>query len=154
MENKETSVVVAEEQEKDLVMASNPVDFFSGVGNIWTSLPQDGSRESKLALLNAMDNTEANLRDICGTVLDIENIVCHSIRLQTDSGEEIDAVRTVLIATDGKCYATVGDGVRASLAKMFAVLGMPPWKPSIKVSPKEVTTRRGYRVLKLETVLK
>ena len=146
--------LVVSQNEKAEIAPANPSEFFTGasVGRIWTSLPMDGSRTSKIKLINSIENVKANLRDIPGQVIEVTNIVCHSVVFQTDNGEEIEGVRTVLIDSNGDCYATVSDGIRSSLARIFAVVGMPPWEPPVKMAAREVKTRKGFRVMKLELV--
>lgn len=136
-------------EEKALVAI--PEDMFGGhgPGRLWTTIPSDGSRENAAKIANAMDDAES-LRDYMGQVLEIENVLLHDVVLEGENGEEIPAVRTVLIGADGTCYAAVSNGVISSLQKIFALVGVGPWTPPLKVVAKEVNTRKGRRTLRLK----
>lgn len=136
-------------EEKSLALI--PEDMFGGqgLGRLWTTIPNDGSRESAAKIANAMDEAES-LRDHMGEVLEIENVLLHDVTLEGENGEEIPAVRTVLIGADGTCYAAVSNGVISSLQKIFALVGVGPWTPPLKVVAKEVNTRKGRRTLRLK----
>lgn len=136
MPDKDTSLMVAEEM------------FGAGMGRVWTSIPNDGSRKSIAAISNAMDDAES-LRDHLGEVLEIENILLHDVTIEREDGEDFPAVRAVLIGSDGTCYASVSSGVISSLQKILTLAGMAPWTPPLRLVAREVNTRKGRRTIRL-----
>lgn len=66
------------------------------------------------------------------------------------SREYMPVIRVVLIAQDGKTLAFTSDGVVASLDMIRALRGDGPYDPPLPVVVKEVKTRRGFRLYKLQ----
>ncbi|PAE45518.1 hypothetical protein CHH95_21970, partial [Bacillus licheniformis] len=76
------------------------------------------------------------------------------VTMQDDqTGEDIQALRIVLLAKDGTGYHSVSQGVAQAMQRIIALVGMGPWTDEpLKISPKEVKTRRGYKTLTLQLV--
>lgn len=64
--------------------------------------------------------------------------------------EYVPVVRVVLMSRDGKTLAFTSDGIVASLDMIRALRGDGPWEPALNVVVREVKTRRGYRLYKLQ----
>ncbi len=144
-ENKELQVVESQEQ----LVVGNP--FKQENNFFFSSIVDDGSRESKVAIYNAMNDVDAKISDFVGETLEIVDVIAHSIdMLDEQTGEVIKSVRTVLVGKDGTNYQAVSGGVVSSLQKIFNIVGYPSWKDNpIKVIPREQRTRRGFRTLTL-----
>jgi hypothetical protein len=123
----------------------------NGMSRLWTTLPNDGSRAAAVIVENAMSDA-GSIRDHIGAVLEVENILLHDVVIEGESGEDIPAVRAVLIDSKGQGYAAVSNGVISSLQTLMALCGPGPWTPPLKVVPREVKTRKGYRTLRLKLV--
>jgi hypothetical protein len=123
----------------------------NGMGRLWTTLPSDGSRSAAVVVENAMSDAES-IRDHIGAVLEIENVLLHDVVIEGENGEDVPAVRAVLIDSKGQGYAAVSNGVISSLQTLMALCGPGPWNPPLKVVPREVKTRKGYRTLRLKLV--
>lgn len=66
------------------------------------------------------------------------------------SRDYLPVVRVVLIGDGGRTLAFTSDGVVASLDMIRALKGDGPFQPPLNVIVREVTTRRGYRLYKLQ----
>jgi len=130
----------------------NAMDFFSEAGtkkqwfNVATPL-------EALQVIAAMDDTDFKLGDCRGQIIDCVQIVAHESEFENKEHELIAAVRTVIIDSQGKSYGSVAQGVRDSVASLFAMIGFPPYNPPIKLTPVEKTTRAGFKTLKLIPVV-
>lgn len=118
----------------------------------YCSIPDDGKRENKVAIYNAINTEGERLIDHIGETLDIVDIAAHTIQVANEqTGEISEVLRTILIASDGTTYSCVSSGVMESLKKIFAIVGVPSWaNDPVHIIPKEIRTRGGRRVLTLE----
>lgn len=123
----------------------------NGMGRLWTSLPDDGSRETVAKITNAMSEA-VSLREYMGKVLEIENVLLHDVVLEGENGEDVPAVRVVLLDPEGNGYAAVSNGVISSLQLFMALAGPAPWRPPLKLVAREVNTRKGRRTIRLKMV--
>lgn len=122
--------------------------------NFFCSLQDDGSRASKIAIYNAIQNAEKNVDDFINKELLITDVVVHPIEIvDENTGEIKNMLRTILIDVDGIGYAAVSYGVLTSLQKIFGIIGLPSWKEEpLRVVPKKETTRNGNKVTTLALV--
>lgn len=108
--------------------------------------------DSKKAILNAMTNAKP-IADDLGTVINLENIVAQAVTVNdAATGDEVDAVRVILIDADGTAYAAVSDGIMGSLRDIFAVLGEPStWAAPLPVTVTEnqgsIKGRKYYKIV-------
>lgn len=121
-----------------------------GTELFWASIADDGTRESRAKVLNAIDNAES-FRDVKEPVT-VKDVIVHNVEFVNEDGEIVQATRVVFVGPDGKSYASVANGVVSSLKKIFGLFGLPPWVPPLKLAPKEVKTRKGFRTLRVEVV--
>lgn len=116
----------------------NPDDKF------FCSIQDDGTRKSKVAIYNAINNAENSLTDFIGKPLEIVDVVAHPVTLtDEETGEIVQALRVVLIDKNGVGYTAVSQGITNSLARIFKIIGMPTWKEPVKMEVKQVKTRNG-----------
>lgn len=95
-------------------------EFGNAKQEVFTSLPDDGTIETKALVFNAMNDTDYALRDYVGKVIEITNFVAHKITLEDEkTGEITRATRCVFIDKDGKTYGTVSSGINQSMVKLF-----------------------------------
>ncbi len=124
-------------------------DIFEGQPTkLWASL-DTSTEEGKINLIKALGNADYSAEDLAKVPFPTENIVVHQVNIETEDGETIEANRTVLIGPDGQTASFVSQGVISSLRNIFAVFGLPPWKPPLALSVKEVRTRKGWKTLNL-----
>lgn len=137
----ETMMVVREDVASvDLVETlKNPM------GQFFCSIEDDGTRASKAKIFNAVNGSDEAIADHIGEVLEIVDIVAHPVELvDEETGEIVQALRTVLIDVNGKSYTAVSQGIASALSKVFAIVGMPSWKDEpVKMKIKQVKTRNG-----------
>ena len=116
--------------------------------NFYCSIKNDGTRKSAIAIYNAINSADESLGDHIGDVIEVVNIVAHPVEVTDEqTGEIIEALRTVLIDKKGKSYVAVSQGITNSLSRIFSLIGTPDngaWeKEPVKMKIKQVKTRNG-----------
>lgn len=141
MEN--TNLVVQDVAKVDLVeQLKNPN------GQFYCSIQNDGSRKTQVAIFNAINSADESLSDHINEVIEVVNVVAHPVELlDEETGEIVQALRTVLVAKDGKSYTAVSGGITNALSRIFSIIGSPDngaWeKEPVKMKVKQVKTRNG-----------
>lgn len=143
------------ENENKMMVVTNDVASVSLVDQLknplsefYCSIENDGSRKSQIKIYNAVNSVNEQLADHINEVLEIVNIVAHPVELlDEETGESFTALRTVLIDKNGVSYGAVSGGITNSLARIFAIVGMPDnkaWeKEPVKIKVKQIQTRNG-----------
>lgn len=144
--------VVAVENNGDI--ATYTIDDLTNVNSsFFCSIQDDGTRESKVKIYNALNTQGEQLSDHLNEELKIVDVSAHTINVMDKTGELSQTLRTVLIAEDGTTYQAVSGGVISSLQKIFAIVGFPSWKDEpVVLKPVNVKTNNGFKVLTLELV--
>lgn len=122
----------------------------TGTLQFYCSIKDDGTRESKVAIYNAINNVEKSLDECKGEVINVVNVVAHPQTITNNDGEIIECLRIVLIDENGVGYHTVASGVMNSLEKIFNIVGMPTYNPPLAMIPREQKTRNGYKTLLID----
>ena len=139
--NTNTEVMVREDYAPTsmLDMLTNPE------GNFFCSIENDGTKESKISIYNAINSAEKSIADMIGKSIEIADVVAHPITIVDEkTGEIVETLRTVIIDKNGVAYQAVSAGINNSLQKLFTVFGMPSWKNDpVKVEVRQVQTRNG-----------
>ena len=164
-----------EEQAQELVVVQNEDSAFSvtptkveivedgtvaifdpkNLSRFYTSIPQDGSRASKIKNFNAVTNTTAALDDVVGQALEVEHIVAHQVQLANrETGEAFDAIRVILVTTDGDSYSTASVPFYNAVQTLFSAGITAPFTPAlkIKVVKKASKTNNAHKFLTFEVV--
>ena len=131
------------------------LDMLTAADNqFYCSIPDDGTRKSKIDIYNAISNAEYKLDDFINKELKIRDVVVHPVEIVDEkTGEVSNMLRTILIDTQGKGYAAVSYGVLSSLQRMFYIVGKPSWKDEpLTILVKKETTRNGNKVTTLTLV--
>lgn len=130
--------------------------FGNAKQEVFTSIVDDGTLESKALVFNAMNDTDYALRDYVGKIIEITNFVAHKIQIEDErTGEITNATRCVFIDKDGKTYGTVSSGINQSMVKLFGTVGFPTtWENPLPIKIMEKTGRRGFRFLTIGLALK
>ena len=118
------------------------------------SIKDDGTRKSRVAIYNAINNAEEQLIQHINEELAIVDVVAHEVVLpDMQTGEAVRCLRTVLISADGKGYQAVSEGVTSALSKIFSIVGLPSWADEpVIIKPKQITTKKGFKVTTLELI--
>lgn len=137
----------------------NLLEQFKNPDNMfYCSIAMDGKRETKKAVYNAIQNATDRCENHINKTIDIVNVIAHPVELADDeTGEIITAVRTVLIAKDGKSYEAVSGGIANAISRIMSIMGSPEggeWeKEPVKAMIVQKPTRNGNnKILSLELV--
>ena len=139
-------------ENKNMMMVQNDVASIDLVeqlknptGSFFCSIKDDGTRKSKVAIYNAVNGADESIADHIGETLEVVDVVAHPVTItDEETGEILEALRTVLVTKDGKAYTAVSQGITNSLARIFSIVGMPSWKDEpVKMKIKQVKTRNG-----------
>lgn len=111
-------------------------------------------RASKVKLYNAISDSENSLDDNKGVVLEITDMVAHPITLQDEqTGEDVQAMRVVLVDKDGVGYHAVSQGIVSSMQRIIGIVGQGPWSDDpLKITVVEKKTRKGFKTLTVKLV--
>ncbi|HDR4470848.1 MULTISPECIES: hypothetical protein [Bacillus cereus group] len=122
-----------------------------GAKDVFFSSIQSKDRKSAIKVYNAINSSENPLADHRGEVLQITDMVAHAITLEDEvTKENVDALRVVLVAKDGKAYHAISQGVVSSIQKIISIVGPAPWNEPLEIVPVEVKTRKGFKTLTLQ----
>lgn len=127
-------------------------------GKFFCSIKDDGSRKSKVAIYNAINNPEKRIADMINTVIEAVNVVAFPVSLvNEETGEINDCLSTVIIDKNGVGYAATSEGITNSLSRIFSIVGMPndgAWeKEPVKMKIRQINTRNGdNKILSIELV--
>lgn len=150
--NEMTTAVVA----RGDIAGVNLLDSFKDPsGNFYCSITDDGKRSTKVAIFNAINSADESLADHINEVLEVVNVVAHPVTLvDENTGEVVNALRTVLIDKNGKAYTAVSGGIASALSRIMSIIGEPTggaWeKEPVRMKIKQVKTRNG--VNKVNTI--
>jgi hypothetical protein len=148
----ETSVATQENNLAAVNSTSAAVGFFGNQFAMWTSLPI----EDKIAVAQAMGDANYNIREYFkgdqAEPIEVVHALAHVVDVLTEENELVKANRIVLIDKNGKTYSSVAEGVKTSLGNIFALFGLPPFNPPLKIKAEEVLTRRKRYTLNLKPV--
>lgn len=147
IQNQESQIVVAGTEGQQQVSVT---DQFTGRSvAFYTSIVDDGTRESKIAIYNALNESGERLQDQVNKTLEIKDLAAFPVEIVSDDGEIVNAMRMIFIGTDGTQYASVATGVYSSLQKIIGIVGPAPWDPALRVTPVMQKTRRGFNTMVL-----
>lgn len=142
-----TALVTAADMAKpDLIEGfQNPGKTF------FSSIEDDGTRESKIKIYNALNNADTQVEKMINKEIMLTDVLAHALTLpDMNTGELRECLRIVLIDENGVGYACISEGIASSLQKIMATIGSAPWNPALKVRPVYQTTKKGYKVMTLE----
>jgi hypothetical protein len=114
----------------------------------------DGDANRKWELSSMATSGDAvNSEESAGEEIAVKYIYMHGVTVagQTD-GEVMDAVRTVLITDDLKCYSFVSSGVALEAFKMLRAFKCQPFSPPRVVRVVRKTSARKRKFLTLVAV--
>jgi len=119
--------------------------------SLWSSIDVS-TREGKMQVQKALGTADYTADDLKQVPFPVQNIVVHSVKIESEDGGVINAVRTVLISPDGKTASFVSGGILSSLRNIFSLFGIPPYDEPLNMIVKETKTRKGWRTLNLIVV--
>lgn len=116
--------------------------------SFFCSIKDDGKRASRIAIYNAINSADEALADHINEVLEIVDVVAHPVTLTNEeTGEIVNALRTILVDKSGKTYTAVSQGITNSLSRIFNIIGSPEggaWHSEpVKMKVKQIKTSNG-----------
>lgn len=115
-----------------------------------TTLPQVTDQDRR-TILNIIEGDALKGESLIGSELYLGDYIIHPITLEdTETGEMVDAARTLLVQPSGPPVAFASVGVLKSIARIaWSVQHPPPFDPPIKVRLVQKPAGKGKRVYKL-----
>jgi len=115
---------------------------------LFSSFPKSDAHK----VFELIQTADGQVADLIGKEIAVEHIVAHSVEIvDEETGEVDEADRIVLVTPEGESYSCVSNGIRRSLTMLMALTGkMPPWKPALLLTIRQINTRRGRRTYILE----
>lgn len=112
--------------------------------------------DGKIAIMTyAQSGLAAPLADMLGKEFDIEHLLMHVVELEDEDepGVMVQAVRTVLVDTEGNAYAATSAGIVKSLQFLMGLWGQPPYRPARRVKVVTANTRKKRKVFNIIPVV-
>lgn len=136
-----TSVAVA----NDFATVDIVEQFKNPMGQFFCSIPDDGSRKTKVAIFNAINNANEQIADHINEVLEIVDVVAFPVDVvDEDTGEIVTCLKTILIDKKGVSYSATSQGIANALSRVFSLVGMPSWADEpVKMKIVQIKTRNG-----------
>lgn len=145
-----------EEAKNEIIMSENSIatDFENSNRNMYSTIKNDGTIESKKKIYNALNNTSETLSDHVGKVINLRDFIAHKAIYENDeTGEITEDTRCILIADDGTSYSTISKGIASAIQQIFGIFGTPDlWSQPLPIKIIEKKSRKGYKYLTIEVV--
>lgn len=117
------------------IMAIAKSPFALQNGQVYSSLDLS-SGVGKLAFYKARQSSEDQLKLMVNKPLRIANLLCHYVTdVDETTGELKTWKRWVLITEEGSTISTGSNPVDGDIQTVCYILGMPPWNPSVTLTP-------------------
>lgn len=117
----------------------------AGVSNIFSTITGE-THADRLRTLEALTNAVPVADHLDETIALKDVIVQATTMVDEKTGEERDALRTILIDAEGTSYAAMSDGLFKALQNIFAIMGNPnSWDAPLPIVVTEIKGRKGYR---------
>lgn len=152
VENQITEIVnTSEYREKERSLAEQ---FGSANTDIFTSIHNDGSVESKAKVYNAMNNTDFSIGDYIGETIEMVDFLAHRGSITDDETGEVSEIdRCVIIDVNGKTYGSISTGIKNSMLNIFQSFGNPQtWENPLPLQVVEKKSKRGRRFYSIKVV--
>lgn len=130
-----------------MTKTTTAIDELTGeVTTMYCSIvPQDD--KDKARIFNAINNTDERIADHKNEVINVTDVIAHTVEMADEQGNMIPQTRVILIDDNGKTYGATSTGMMSALKMIFPIVGMPPYAKPLPLKIVEKTGRRGYRFL-------
>jgi hypothetical protein len=117
---------------------------------VHTTLPQD-TPEQRFAVLSMIEGETLSGETCIGCEFELSHYIVHPVTFfNEETGEVVEARRTLLLQEGQPPIAFVSDGILRSIGRIAYASGqLPPFKPPIKVKLKQVSGKGPRRTYKL-----
>jgi hypothetical protein len=140
------------EENKSLALVSNGLaELVSPSGmKAWSSIQiTPGDRKGAALVSKMLGQADLSANDVLGEILQVTNILVHEVEVETDTGDRLQAFRTVFLLGDGKTVSFTSSGILSSLRNIFALIGQPPYDPPLALCVAQINTRKGRRTYQI-----
>lgn len=149
-ESPQSALVPVDKEGAINVYASEALDPRQGGGQIWCSLVPTNDAE-RVALHKAFVGQVPRISTIPGQTINVTNIGRQAVTMvDSNTGEIVQGVRTILFTDDGKLYSCVSEGIGKSLGMIFRLWKQPPWNPPLPLIMREMPVGGGKRFYYVE----
>lgn len=113
-------------------------------GATYTSIVNDGTRESASKFYAAMNNPEFRVSDFINKTIPVQDVLIEIRDIVNEDTGEIDRVpRVVLIDPDGRGYQATSKGMYNVVKNASIAFGSAPWTPPLEFTIKQRPTKNG-----------
>ena len=113
--------------------SANPMINSFTTGAMTYSSIKTESFDDKIAVLTAMSEAKP-ISESLGKTFGLKDFIVQPVELQSETGQMVNALRTVMVADTGECYASVSDIIVRRLRDIVCVLGAPSeWERPLQV---------------------
>ena len=113
-------------------------------GATYTSIINDGTRESASKFYAAMNNPEFRVADFINKIIEVQDVLIEIRDIVNEDTGEVDRVpRVVLIDPDGKGYQATSKGMYTAIKNASIAFGAAPWNPPLSFMIKQRPTKNG-----------
>lgn len=103
-----------------------------------------GTMADRAAVFNASNNPDERIADHINQTIVVRDVLAEQVEMaDEDTGEVANAVRVVLIDTDGKSYQAISTGIYSALKRAIQIFGEPTWDEGLPVVIKQVAVAKG-----------
>lgn len=127
--------------EKELVVPDNP--GYSSISGT--------DRASMVMCYNLWTKPAKRLKECCGQVLEITDLMCETVQMQDREGVMRATPRIVLVDKDMQGYVCLSVGVFNQLKKLIQVFGPPHWEEPLKIKP-YLDRKKSWEILTFELI--
>lgn len=143
--NEENQIVVGQATQESNHMVTMMDTFTGRAVQFYSSVPDDGTVETKMKIYNAMNESDKKLADQLNLNVTLKDLIAYPIQLVSEqTGELVEAMRMVFIDEKGETYSSVSKGILGSVQNIIGLFGPAPWEPGITVTPVKKKTRSGF----------
>lgn len=110
--------------------------------------------EDKKAIFNAMGKCDFRLSDCLNTTIMLKDVIAQKYnKVDDETGEVSEKIRTIFIDENGKTYASASNGLFSSTKKLFALMGTPDtWETPIAIQVVQTDTKQGFKTFEIKLV--
>ena len=145
-----------ESNENETMLATNEnFNLQSSINNklkdTYSSL-KNNTIESKKIMFNALQKCDYRVSDMLDTEIDLVNVIMqHYQKVNDETGEVEDKIKTILIDKDKKTYASASHGLFNSMLNVLSMFGEPSkWEEPLKIKVVETKTKQGFKTFEIK----
>lgn len=136
----------------DAPQAVMPYNPFDGVQRYWANFKL-ADRAMKRLVLRAFSEATIPANDLIGKRFTMSRVLIHPVQfVDPETGEVIDAHRTVIQTGEDKLIAFVSAGIIKSIGLICMMEGQGPWDPPLVVELRQTALKNARRMFSLDLI--